>query len=139
MGKEQIKLNRYQLDRAIKRYNENMSKYIRLTKEINSMSPSASISRYGVESTLPRAVGTNSDPVFRHIQIKRKREEEIQAVKDELLLVQSLIEKVQGDKENEVLYWLLEGMTFRWIGEKLNISHTSVQRIRERILDMMLK
>jgi len=54
-------------------------------------------------------------------------------------MVQNLINKVTGDIEQEVLYWLLEGMPFRWIGTKLNMSHTSVQRVRERILDIMLK
>ncbi|AVK86011.1 hypothetical protein C3943_22195 [Lysinibacillus sp. B2A1] len=49
------------------------------------------------------------------------------------------LDKVTGDVEQEVLFWLLEGMPFRWIGPKLNMSHTSVQRVRERVIDMMMK
>ncbi|MFC9539854.1 hypothetical protein ACFTQ7_08185 [Lysinibacillus sp. NPDC056959] len=44
-------------------------------------------------------------------------------------MVQNLIDRVTGDIEQEVLYWLLEGMPFRWIVAKLNMSHTSVQRV----------
>lgn len=139
MGKGQINLNRYQLDRAIKRYHENMCKYMRLREEVDSLTPAASIGQYGVEATLPKAVGANSDPIFQHIFMKKRREEELELVKNELLLVQGLIYKVKDGKEKEVLYWLLEGMSFRWIGAKINMSHTSVQRVRERILDSMLK
>lgn len=139
MGKGHINLNRYQLDRAIKRYHENLSKYIRMRDEVNTISPAASIGQYGIEATLPRAAGGNSDPIFQHIAMKKRREEEVESVKNELLLVQKLAEKVTGVNEREVLFWLLEGMSFRWIGTKLNMSHTSVQRLREKILDVMMK
>jgi len=139
MGKGQINLNRYQLDRAIKRYHSNLCKYMRMKDEVNSISPAVSTAQYGIEATLPKAVGANSDPIYQHVAMKKRREEEVESVKNELLLVQGLIYKVKGEKENDVLYWLLEGMSLRWIGSKLNISHTSVQRIRERILDLMMK
>ncbi|WP_260982846.1 hypothetical protein [Lysinibacillus fusiformis] len=54
-------------------------------------------------------------------------------------MVQNLTDKVTGDIEQEVLFWLLEGMPFRWIGAKLKMSHTSVQRVRERVIDLMMK
>lgn len=74
-----------------------------------------------------------------HVQIRAAREVRINKTKNELLMVQNLIDKVTGDIEQEVLYWLLEGMPFSWIGAKLNMSHTSVQRVRERVIDMMMK
>ncbi|EON71869.1 hypothetical protein H131_13033 [Lysinibacillus sphaericus OT4b.31] len=130
-GKQgQTELNRYQLDKAIKKYHDNMCKYIRMKDELDSLTVGASTAAYGIEATMPKAVGGNSDPVHAHVQIRAK---------NELIVVQNLIDKVYGDIEQEVLYWLLEGIPFRWIGAKLNMSHTCVQRIRERILDMMLK
>lgn len=135
----QINLNRYQLDKALKKYHENMCKYIRMKDEIDSLSAVASTAQYGIEATLPKAVGGNSDPVFAHIQIKESRIFRFNKIKEELLLIQKLTEKISGDTELEVHYWLLEGMSFRWIGAKLNMSHTTIHRVRERILDMMLK
>ncbi|MDM5233848.1 hypothetical protein [Lysinibacillus pakistanensis] len=74
-----------------------------------------------------------------HVQIRAAREVRINKTKNELLMVQNLIDKVTGDIEQEVLYWLLEGMPFSWNGAKLNMSHTSVQRVRERVIHMMMK
>ncbi|MFY0521588.1 hypothetical protein ACOMCU_27820 [Lysinibacillus sp. UGB7] len=139
MGKQgQTELNRYQLDKAIKKYHDNMCKYMRMKDELDSLTVGASTAAYGIEATMPKAVGGNSDPVHAHVQIRASREVRINKIKNELIVVQNLIDKVYGDIEQEVLYWLLEGLPFRWIGAKLNMSHTSVQRIRERILDMML-
>lgn len=139
MKQEQVELNRYQLDKAIKKYHDNMCKYMRMKDELDSLTAVASTAAYGIEATMPKAVGGNSDPVHAHVQIRAAREVRINKTKNELLMVQNLIDKVTGDIEQEVLYWLLEGMPFRWIGAKLNMSHTSVQRVRERILDMMSK
>ncbi len=136
---EKIPLNRYQLDKAIKKYNDNMRKYMRMKEEVESLTAVASTTKYGFEAAMPKAIGRASDPVHAHVQMRALREERINKIKDELLLVQNLADKVTGDLELEVLFWLLEGMPFRWIGANLNMSHTSVQRVRERILDMMLK
>jgi len=140
MGKQgQIELNRYQLDEAIKKYHDNMCKYMKMKDELDSLTAAASTAKYGIEATMPKAVGSTSDPVHAHVQIRASREVRINKTKSELLMVQDLIDKVTDDIEQEVLYWLLEGMPFRWIGAKLNMSHTSVQRVRERVIDMMMK
>lgn len=138
MLKEKTQLNRYQLDKAIKKYHDNMCKYMRMKDELNSLTVAASTAKYGIEATMPKAVGSTSDPVHAHVQIRAAREVRINKIKEELLMVQNLTDKVTGDIEQEVLFWLLEGMPFRWIGAKLNMSHTSVQRVRERVIDMMM-
>ena len=119
MGKEQTKLNRYQLDRAIKRYHDNMCKYIRMKDELNSLIAAASTAKYGIEAIMPKAVGDTSDPVYAHIQMRALRVSRVNKIKDELVMMQNLTRKVTGDNEQEVLFWLLEGMSFRWIGENL--------------------
>lgn len=135
----QGQLNRYQLDQALKRYHDNMCKYMCMKDELDSLTAAASTVKYGIEATMPKASGGTSDPVYAHIQFRSSRVARVTKIKNELLLVQNLVEKVTGDTEQEVLFWLLEGMSFRWIGTRLNISHTSVQRVRERVIDLMLK
>jgi len=139
MLKERLQLNRYQLDKAIKNYHHNMRRYMRMKDELVSLTATASTGKYGIEAIMPKPVGSSSDPVYAHVQIRASRVFRLKKIKDELLLVQNLTKKVSGDIEQEVLFWLLEGMPLRCIGAKLNISHTSVQRVRERILDLMLK
>ncbi|MFJ7661965.1 hypothetical protein ACIQXW_06140 [Lysinibacillus sp. NPDC097162] len=118
MLKEKTELNRYQLDKAIKKYHDNMCKYMRMKDKLVSITAAASSAQYGIEATMPKAVGGTSDLVHTHVQIRAAREVRINKIKEELLLVQNLTSKVAGDIEQEVLYWLLEGMSFRWIGGK---------------------
>ena len=65
---------------------------------------------------------------YMHMFKSELREVRINKTKNELLMVQNLM--VTGDIEQEVLYWLLEGMPFCWIVAKLNMSHTSVQPVK---------
>lgn len=139
MLKERTQLNRYQLDKAIKNYHANMRRYMRMKDELESLKATASTRKYGIEATMPKAIGKTRDPVYAHVQIRASREVRINKIKNELLLVQNLSDKVTGDIEQEVLFWLLEGMPFRWIDAKLNMSRTSVQRVRERVIDLMMK
>ncbi|UDK99109.1 hypothetical protein EYB33_12985 [Lysinibacillus sphaericus] len=107
--------------------------------ELESLKATASTGKYGIEATMPKAIGKTCDPVYAHVQIRASRVARIKKIEEELFMVQNLTRKVTGDMEQEVLIWLLEGMPCRWIGANLNMSHTSVQRVRERILDLMLK
>lgn len=82
------------------------------------------------KSTFPKAV--NSYQIFLHIEMKKVENKNWSLIKRT-----STDPRINGkggwDKENDVLYWLLVGITFRWIDLKLNVSHTSVQ-LRERVL-----
>lgn len=139
MLKERTQLNRYQLNKAIKNYHANMRRYMRMEELVESLKATASTGKYGIEAIMPKPVGGISDPVQAHVQIRASREDRIEKIKDELLMVQHLARKITGDVEQEVLYWLLEGMPVRWSGAKLNLSHTSVQRVRERVIYMIMK
>lgn len=108
MLKEKTELNRYQLDKAIKKYHDNMCKYMRMKDELVTITAAASTAQYGIEATMPKAVVGTSDLVHIHVQIRVAREVRINKIKEELLLVQNLTSKVAGDIEQEVLYWLLE-------------------------------
>lgn len=139
MLKERTQLNRYKLDKAIKNYNNNLRRYMRMKDKLDSLIATATTAKYGIDATMPISIGKTSDPVYAHVQIRASRVVRMDKIKDELLMVQNLSRKVTGEIEQEILFWLLEGMPFRWIGARLNMSHTSVQRVRERILDIMIK
>lgn len=94
MNQRQIELNRYQLDKAIKKYHDNMCKYMRMKDELDSLTAAASTAQYGIEAIMPKAVARTSDPVHVHVQIRAAREVRINKIKDELLLVQNLTNKV---------------------------------------------
>lgn len=55
-----------------------------------------------------------------------------------LLEVQMLIERVTGDREVQVLNWMLDGNSQRWIGQHMALSATSIKRIKDNIVKQMI-
>lgn len=51
-----------------------------------------------------------------------------------LFEVQNLIEGVAGDREVQVLNWMLNGKSQRWIGQNMALSATSIKRIKDSIV-----
>lgn len=49
----QTELNRYQLDKAIKKYHGNMCKYMRMKDEFDSLTAAVITAQYGIEATMP--------------------------------------------------------------------------------------
>lgn len=103
------------------------------------VTPGAKTAAYGIDSTMPKASGGVSDPVF--YEVHRRTQYggfRIQQYKRKVREVQERIELVQGDREQEVLYRLLNGDSMRAIGQAMRLSATTIFRIRERIVDMMV-
>jgi len=100
----------------------------------------AKIAKYGIEATLPRVSGSNSDPVFtevhRRLYINNKR---IQDYESKVTEVQKRIPYVIGDREVEVLHRLLNGNSMRAIGKHMKLSSTTIFRVRNNILIQMMK
>ncbi|GLC88687.1 LuxR C-terminal-related transcriptional regulator [Lysinibacillus piscis] len=100
----------------------------------------AKTAMYGIEATLPKASGGTSDPVFIEVQRrvyssnKRIREYEIKVIE-----VQKRIPFVHGDREIEVLHRLLNGSSMRAIGKHMKLSSTTIFRVRNNILNQMVK
>lgn len=55
-----------------------------------------------------------------------------------LLEVQMLIERVTGDREGQVLNWMLDGESKRWIGQHMALLATSFKRIKDNIVKQMI-
>lgn len=93
--------------------------------------------QYGIESSMPKAQGTNSDPVYSEVVRRTKRYKKIMEYEERILNFQGLFHKVYEERECEVLYWLLEGKSYRWIGEHMGLSASHIQRLRDNIIDRM--
>ncbi|MFJ5766808.1 LuxR C-terminal-related transcriptional regulator [Lysinibacillus sp. NPDC093210] len=53
--------------------------------------------------------------------------------------VQNRISFVEGDREVEVLHRLLDGDSMRAIGKHMSVSSTTIFRVRNNILNQMMK
>lgn len=99
----------------------------------------AKIASYGIDSTLPKASGGISDPVY--YEVYRRSHNggiRIAQYRRKVSEVQQRIPFVKGDREVEILHRLLDGNSMRAIGKHMKLSSTTIFRIRNNILNQML-
>ncbi|MFJ7662006.1 hypothetical protein ACIQXW_06350 [Lysinibacillus sp. NPDC097162] len=100
----------------------------------------AKTAMYGIESTLPKASGGTSDPVFAEVQRRvYALNFRIKEYEQKIAEVQNRIPFVEGDREVEVLHRLLDGDSMRTIGKHMRLSSTTIFRVRNNILSQMMK
>ncbi|MCR8853654.1 LuxR C-terminal-related transcriptional regulator [Lysinibacillus fusiformis] len=98
----------------------------------------AKTAQYGIEATLPKATGGVGDPIMQEAIRRSKNIKRIAEYEKKLLEVQMLIERVTGDREVQVLNWMLDGKSQRWIGQHMALSATSIKRIKDNIVKQMI-
>lgn len=90
--------------------------------------------QYGLEAAMPKASGAHGDPIYREYNRREKRWKAIGEYEAKIGLIQERIHLLTVDREKEVLHWLLEGKSMRWIGSHMGLSHTNIQRIKDTIV-----
>ncbi|PAE20517.1 hypothetical protein CHH80_10920 [Bacillus sp. 7504-2] len=95
--------------------------------------------QYGEEAGMPKPQGTTSDPVYREIVRREKRWKVIEKYKDKISLIQDRFHLIKDDREIEVLHWLLDGKSYRWIGNHMGLSFSHIKRIRDSIVEQLAK
>ncbi|QPQ35916.1 LuxR C-terminal-related transcriptional regulator [Lysinibacillus sp. JNUCC-52] len=98
----------------------------------------AKTAQYGIEATLPKAAGGVGDPIMQEAIRRSKNIKRVADYEKKLLEVQKLIERVDGDREVQVLNWMLDGKSQRWIGQHMALSATSIKRIKDNIVKQMI-
>ncbi|MFJ8516155.1 hypothetical protein [Lysinibacillus xylanilyticus] len=97
----------------------------------------AKTAQYGIEATLPKAVGGVGDPIMQEAIRRSKNIKRVAEYERKLLEVQKLIDKVSGEREIQVLNWMLDGRSKRWIGQNMGLSHTHIKNIKNQIVEQM--
>ena len=87
---------------------------------------------------MPRAAGSTSDPILSEVNRRAVHLKRIKDYEYKIVEVQKRIEKVTTDREAEVLFWLLEGKSMRWVGKHMALSHVTISNIKENIVKQML-
>ena len=135
MGKG-LAVNKFNLDTMITDYHWmlNAVKDIREELEVG-----AKTAQYGIEASMPKGQGNTSDPVELEVARRSKKFKRLQEYEMNLWTVQQRIEKVHGIREIQVLDWMLDGKSMRWIAKAMGLSHTHVQNIKESIVKQMVR
>ncbi|WP_193767139.1 LuxR C-terminal-related transcriptional regulator [Lysinibacillus parviboronicapiens] len=98
----------------------------------------AKTAQYGIEATLPKAVGGVGDPIMQEAIRRSKNIKRVAEYEKKLLEVQNRVDRVAGDREMQVLNWMLDGKSQRWIGQHMALSATSIKRIKDNIVKQMM-
>lgn len=135
MGRGQLAVNKFNLDTMITDYHWmlNVVKELRVELEIG-----AKTAQYGIEASMPKGQGNTSDPVELEVARREKKSKRLREYEMSLWTVQQRIEKVQGIREIQVLDWMLDGKSMRWIAKAMGLSHTHIQNIKESIVKQMV-
>ncbi|MGE8037878.1 LuxR C-terminal-related transcriptional regulator [Lysinibacillus sp. NPDC093692] len=98
----------------------------------------AKTAQYGIEATLPKAAGGVGDPIMQEAIRRSKNIKRVAEYEKKLLEVQFLVDLVTGDREMQVLNWMLDGKSKRWIATNMGLSHTHIQNIKDSIVKQMV-
>lgn len=134
--KGEMKMSPYQLDKLLSDYHWMVSTIKELKNELQEIA--ASTAQYGIEASMPKA-NSVSDPIFNEYLRREKHIKRIKKYEQNISIVQSLVDKIQGDREAEVLFWILEGRSMRWIGKHMGLSHVAIANIKTSIIEKMLE
>jgi DNA-directed RNA polymerase specialized sigma subunit len=129
-------MNKKEIEEILKNYHW-MLNSIKLEREALKQMGDNISAQYGIEASLPKAHGNSSDPVFQEVVRRGKRWKRIERYEREIKVIQDRIDRITDERENEVLYWLLEGKSYRWIGQHMGLSFSHIKRIRDSIVDKL--
>lgn len=93
--------------------------------------------QYGVEAVMPKGKGETSDPVYREVIRRSKHYNKIEGYENKVQLIQERIHVINDVREEEVLYWILEGKGYSWIARHMGLSHTHIKRLFSSIAKQM--
>jgi ATP/maltotriose-dependent transcriptional regulator MalT len=105
----------------------------------DSMVSGGLTAQYGDEAAQPKAKGITGDPIYREVLRREKRHKMIEVYKYKVSIVQDRLHLITEDREKEVLHWLLEGKSYRWIGQHMGLSHVHIHRIKNKIVESMMQ
>lgn len=96
------------------------------------------VKQYGDDSDMPKPKGGTSDPIFQEIVRREKRWKVIAKYESKVQAIQRRVDVIKDNREAEILHWMLEGKSLRWIGLHMGLSHSHVQRIKEDIVNQLV-
>lgn len=132
-------MNRHQIEQLLKDYYWKMNSIKEMRKDLNEqpMSSNGLTSQYGDDSDMPKPQGGNSDPVYKEYIRRQKQWKNVYRYEVDIQRLQDIIYVIEDEREEEVLHWLLNGKSYRWIGKHMGLSFSHIKRIRDSIVEQL--
>lgn len=129
-------MNRKEIENILKDYHW-MINSVKILNDSMQYAGEGVIAQYGEEASLPKPKGITGDPIYREVVRREKRYLVINKYKAKISIIQDRLHLIKDDRELEVLHWLLEGKSYRWIGLHMGLSFSHIKRIRDSIVDKL--
>lgn len=129
-------MNKKEVENVLKNYHW-MLNSIKIMREEMDDKISSKTPLYGLDASLPKPKGYPGDPVFADVVRRSRYWKKIERYEKAVKYIQKRIDRIKDERESEVLYWLLEGKSYRWIGNHMGLSFAHVKRIRDSIVEKL--
>jgi uncharacterized protein YerC len=129
-------MNKKEIENILKDYHW-MINSIKILRDSMKSAGEGGLTAKWEDSDMPRAQGGTSDPVFREAVRREKRWNKVKQYEDKVKIIQDRLIAITDDREFEVLHWLLEGKSYRWIGMHMGLSFSHIKRIRDSIVNKL--
>lgn len=95
------------------------------------------ISQYGIESSLPKPQGNNSDPVYNEMQRLLKMDKELSRLEYKVRYIQNRSERVVDERLGLVFNMRLSGKTYQEIADELEVTKPRVNQMMNEICTIL--
>lgn len=129
-------MNKWQIEDLLRDYHWKIESVKIMRESMNEINISMT-AQYGLQAAMPKASGDPSDPILKEVERREKRWKKIRDYERDIQFVQARLAQVKDDRETEVLHWLLEGKSMRWIGLHMGLSDKHIGRIKDVIVSQM--
>ncbi|PSL42140.1 hypothetical protein B0H99_101388 [Planomicrobium soli] len=129
-------MNKWQIEDLLKDYHWKLHSVKNMRETMNEINIDMT-AQYGLQAAMPKASGDPSDPILKEVERRDKRWKKIHAYERDIQFIQARLTFVTDERETEVLHWLLEGKSMRWIGLHMGLSDKHIGRIKDRIVAHM--
>lgn len=129
-------MNKEIIENILKDYHWMLKSIKKMRESLNDAGESIT-ARYGIEASMPKQKGKTGDPVFGEVVRRNKYHKRIEEYEEKVKMIQERIHLITDNREVEVLNWLLEGKSYRWIAGHMGLSETHIRRIKDSIAEKM--
>lgn len=108
-----------------------------MRKKYNDDVGGGNIAQYGIESTLPKPQGSNTDPVFNEVQRLTKMDKELSRIERKARYIQNRWDRITDERLAIVFNLRLSGTTYQDIADALDVSKSRVSQMMNEICELL--
>ncbi|AVQ97711.1 hypothetical protein OBCHQ24_01090 [Oceanobacillus iheyensis] len=127
-------MNEKQIERTLKDYHWMIKEIKRQRDVLEEEIGLKLVASSGIESTLPKAKGTVSDPVGQEVLRREKKSGWIMKLEKKILYIQERMEVIEDPREMAILECMLDGMTISAISQHMGLSRRQVYHVKDEIV-----